>query len=485
MSLNCNELNVVLGELEMEESFIQEIIQPSYDMLWFRLIKHGTLQNIVICTKASVCRINSTTSRAPKNVKPLRFYEFLRSHVQGMRINSARQMGLDRIIKLDVSTWQERFYIYIRLWSGAANVIVTDEKGTILDCMYRRPKKNEVTGAAFIIEEKIPSSQEREEALKKFPIRDFGEIKDAWEDAHPSGSFDALSFNQKVDIFYTEYALTLSRESLLEQAEKWYNTNRSKMTSALEHLLQKQKEFEGADRLKHTGDLILAYAQDAKGSFLDCEDYESGQKVHIVLDKTKSAHENAALYYERYKKAISGMEDLAHDIELSRRNIQALDEEYNSIIKEKNVMKIEQLLRKDSTPKQKLQEKKHAGLHYEIDGWAIMVGRTSGENDDLLRHSVSGSDMWLHTRDYAGGYVFIKARKNKSVPLDILLYAGTLAVYHSKARKNGEADLYYTQVKHLRRAKNGPKGLVLPTQEKNLFVKLDPARLRRLDEAEK
>ena len=73
----------------------------------------------------------------------------------------------------------------------------------------------------------------------------------------------------------------------------------------------------------------------------------------------------------------------------------------------------------------------------------------------------------------------------KTVPLDILLYAGNLAVYHSKARRNGQADLYYTQVKYLRRAKNGPKGLVLPTQEKNLLVKIDEQRLRKLDELEK
>ena len=89
--------------------------------------------------------------------------------------------------------------------------------------------------------------------------------------------------------------------------------------------------------------------------------------------------------------------------------------------------------------------------------------------------------MWLHTRDYAGGYVFIKAQKNKTIPLEILLYAGNLAVYHSKARKNKQADLYYTQVKFLRRAKNGPKGLVLPTQEKNLCIKSDKNRLAKLD----
>jgi predicted ribosome quality control (RQC) complex YloA/Tae2 family protein len=178
------------------------------------------------------------------------------------------------------------------------------------------------------------------------------------------------------------------------------------------------------------------------------------------------------------------MEALEHDIALSRRNIAALDAEYQSVLKEKNVIKIEQMLRHDTTPKQKI-EKQFAGLHYEINGWTLIVGRTAAENDELLRHTVKGQDLWLHTRDYAGGYVFVKAKKGKTVPLDILLYAGNLAVYHSKARQNGQADLYYTQVKYLRRAKNGPKGLVIPTQEKNLLVKLDKDKLRTLDEYEK
>ena len=93
-----------------------------------------------------------------------------------------------------------------------------------------------------------------------------------------------------------------------------------------------------------------------------------------------------------------------------------------------------------------------------------------------------GSDWWLHVRDWQGGYVFIRNRPGKTVPLEILLYAGNLAVYWSKARKNGSADLYYTQVKHLRRAKDAPKGTVLPTNEKNLFIRLDEERLRRLEE---
>ena len=66
------------------------------------------------------------------------------------------------------------------------------------------------------------------------------------------------------------------------------------------------------------------------------------------------------------------------------------------------------------------------------------------------------------------------------MPLEVLLDAGNLAVHFSKARANGRAELYYTSVKYLRRSRNGPPGLVLPTQEKNLSVVVDQGRLQRL-----
>ncbi|MBQ2314741.1 MAG: DUF814 domain-containing protein [Treponema sp.] len=473
MSLNCNELNVIIQELDLPGSFIQEIVQPGFDTLVFRIIRKGALNTLLICTSAQACRLCWTKNRVTKNAKPLRFNEFLRSHVQGMRINSCEQLGLDRIVKMDVSTWQQRYFLYIRLWSGAANVIVTEEDGTILDCMYRRPKKGEVSGGKFIPQAAPVTEEAAAAALEKFPVRTFSEADG-----------QTLSFNEQIDRFYSEHAVTLSRESLLLQAEKWYNVKHSKMQGALERLLEKQRQFEGADSLRHTGDLILSYGAQANGDSLDCTDYDTGTSVHIRLDPKLSIQENAARYYDEYKKAASGMESLLHDIEMSRRAIAALDAEYQAMLAEKSVIKMEQMLRRDTTPRQKV-EKSHAGLHYEVDGWTLLVGRTANENDELLRHTVRGSDLWLHTRDFAGGYVFIKAQKNKTVPLDILLYAGNLAVYHSKARQNGKADLYYTQVKYLRRAKNGPKGLVLPTHEKNLFIKLEDEKLRRLDELEK
>ena len=76
--------------------------------------------------------------------------------------------------------------------------------------------------------------------------------------------------------------------------------------------------------------------------------------------------------------------------------------------------------------------------------------------------------------------MFIKVEKGKSVPLDVLLDAGNLALHFSKGKNSQRGDVYYTQVKYLRRAKEGPRGLVIPTQEKNLAVTREPARIKRL-----
>ena len=80
------------------------------------------------------------------------------------------------------------------------------------------------------------------------------------------------------------------------------------MENALEKLEAKKKTFDNAESLKHTADLILAFQSEIKDGVLDCTDYETGNKIHIKLDAKLSAHENANIYYEQYKKCLSGKE---------------------------------------------------------------------------------------------------------------------------------------------------------------------------------
>ena len=529
MSLNCNEINLILEELNLEGAFIQEIVQPGYDTLALYTYKEGTAKTVLICTAQNSVRLNETRRKITKNDKPLRFMEFLRARIKGCRINSVTQLGYERVIKMELSRLveenpksvakgtvhislvkkpmlskdeieaqngpeeiEENYILYIKLWNNAANVLLCDTDGTILEPMFRRPERGEVKDQKFVVEIR---EQSEDEVAIRFPVREWkghqaggvagvspaeGVAEDGKAGCSEGKTFP--SFNAYIDWWYSEHSDTLSRESLLEKAEKWYNQTRSKKEAALHNLEAKLESFKNADQLKHQGDLILSfgYLIDGNSNFLECEDYETGKTVRLMIDPKKSAQDNAAEYYKKYKKAVSGSEDLVHDIEIAKKQIEKLDAQYEEIKNEKNPVKIEQLLRRDTTPKQQ-QKKTHPGLDYTVNGWYILVGRDANENDELLRHHVRGDDLWLHVRDFPGGYVFIKARKGKTVPLDILLDAANLAVYYSKARNAGKTDLYYTHVKYLRRAKNGPKGLVLPTQEKNLCITPDKARLSRLD----
>lgn len=478
MSLNCNEINLTLFELNLEGAFIQDIVQPGFDTLALYTYKNSQAKTVLICTAQNSCRINETKKKIPKNEKPLRFMEFLKSKIKGSKIVSCKQLGFERVIKMELTHINDKFIMYIRLWANAGNVILCDEQGNILDSMFRRPNKDEITGGKYT-EPEIQSSSK-----KDFPIRDFSELKQEYNksDQAKYKKFEDLSFNEKLDFFYSEHAATLSRQALLEKAEKWFNEHHSKLVTALEKLQQKKQDFNNAYQKKHQGDLILSNAANIQigQNYLECTDYETEQLVRIKLNPKLSAFENAQLLYDSYKKEVSGLEQLETEIQLSKNKIARLEKEYNAIKNETNPVKIEQMLRKDTKPKQQ-EKKSHPGLDFNIDGWYILVGRDANENDELLRHYVRGSDMWFHTRDCPGGYVFVKHRAGKTIPLEIMLYAGNLAIYYSKARKNGKADLYYTQVKYLRRAKNGPKGLVIPTQEKNISITLDKKRLARLD----
>ena len=94
MSLNCNEINLILEELKLEGAFIQDIIQPGYDTLALYTYKEGCAKTVLVCTAQNSVRINETRRKITKNDKPLRFMEFLRAHIKGCRINFIEQIGV-------------------------------------------------------------------------------------------------------------------------------------------------------------------------------------------------------------------------------------------------------------------------------------------------------------------------------------------------------------------------------------------------------
>ena len=461
MSLNHKEIDLILSEIDIENSHLQKIKQPNFHTLYLEFYKPGGRFGIIVCLAPAKTRLHLSESAPASEIKLQRFVQFMRSRVRGGRVTSMKQVGSERIIRMEITRAGEELVLWFRLWSGAANIIAADTDGNVLDAFYRRPGRGEVSGGSFILPEPKPPK-------KEFSIREL-----------PGDG----SFNERICRLYASDDYEDELERLREKALKKISADHAKAYSTLARLEGKATNYEQYDTYKQTGDLLMSNLHLVKrgDKWLTVNNYYSdNEEIQIELDPTLSAEKNAESYYNRYRKAKSGIEKVEQDIANHRLIIRNLEADRERIEEEQDLSVLKDFI--NSIPKQVSKDVKETapGLSYRSGPYTILVGRSSSENDRLLRKWVRGNDIWLHTRDYPGGYVFIKTIKGKSVPLENLLDAGNLALFYSKGKNSGRGELYYTQVKYLRRAKDGPQGLVLPTQEKNLTITLDEERLSRM-----
>jgi predicted ribosome quality control (RQC) complex YloA/Tae2 family protein len=510
VSLNWKEIDLLLSELDLAGAKIERLLQPGFDSLVIGLYKDGRETDLLLSIAQGACRVHALTSRPPKPERPLRFQECLKSRLSGARVEAVTQLGTERILRFDISADRtedagsgstvykaigigarktksrretgsvlRHYRLYARLWSGAGNVLLVDEDGTIVDVMARRPKRGELSGEACRIEEDLNEASAgpvRSGPPKIFTVRDLPALE-----GRPGGG----SFNERIEALYAAQGGALSREALLEAARDRFAKRSAALESKIAELEARAAEFRDSERLRELGDILMANQGLAyEGKYLACEDFYRGGQIRIPVDPRLSIVDNARTFYERHRKAKSGLADVELELSGVRGSLERLRVELDGLEREADPFRLARALAKGgaSRPKESGAPRKrtYPGLSLERSGWTILIGRNAKENDELLRHHVRGSDLWLHARDWPGSYVFVKGRKDKSVPLEILLDAGTLAIYYSKGRQNGEGDLYYTLAKHLRRAKDGPKGTVLPSHEKNLAIKIDENRLKEL-----
>jgi predicted ribosome quality control (RQC) complex YloA/Tae2 family protein len=474
MSLNWKEIDTILGELRLEGSFIQKIRQPNYHSLLFDLYNpDGGRYRLLIELKPGECRMHSLSKDLPadRTGKLQRFAQLLRSRLQGSLITRASQLGGERIVKIEASHYGEITILYIRLWSNAANIIAADADDTIIDAFYRRPNKQEVSGAACELSTIADG---------KTPNPAHGNLREAYDGSQ--------SFNAFIESAYETETQSVALNEKLDELRELVSERRRRLNQLIDNKRRELVSAGSLEQLKDTADNLAASAHliQPGSQWVEIPDYaHGGEPVAVKLDAKLNGWENVEAYYEAYSKAKRTAEHLQEDIKAAQRDLEHLDHEYTRVLSAHGELEeqrnLAQKLLHHLRPRSGSKDTSSTpGLSFHSGAFTILVGRTAKENDQLLRSYTRGNDYWLHTRDYPGGYVFIKYIAGKSVPLETLLDAGNLALYFSKARSNGRADLYYTQVKHLRRAKGATYGTVLPTHEKNLAVELDRNRIERL-----
>ncbi len=467
-SLNYREINLLLAETDVVGATVREIHQPRPEELVLVLSRDGRRRALLFCLSQKACRFHFLSRPFQKSPVRQRFESFLVARARDSVISAIEHVAEERIIKLTLERGGRKSFLWVRLWSSAPNVIFTDESGAIGDAMYRRPGKGEVSGGRYDPEEDFRRSPPGPKDPERFPVRDFGGDPRA-------------SLHERVEAAFREATEAAVDTDVRDRLLNKLSVEENRLLSSLAATEKWLAENIDVERTREYGDLIMAAVSEIRQGdewFRGRDFFHDDAPIEIRLDKNMTPAQNAGNYYRRYKKTKAARERAASEKAELLQRLHTIRKRIAEAAGA-DAARVEELAARAFAVKARETGKDVPGLAFQSGEFAIYVGRTAKENDELYRRHVRGNDYWLHTRDFPGASVFIKSRKAKSVPLDVLLDAGNLALFYSKAKNSARADLYYTQVKYLKKAGAKP-GLFLPSHEKNLTVRLDPERISRL-----
>ena len=464
MPLNWKEIGLILEEADLTGSKIQNVIQSSFHSVTWLLYsrekgRFGFYSEVG--TPDARIHLLSQGASISKTKKLQRFEQFARKNLEGSVIVSSTQLPFDRVVVWELENHGRKMKIFIRLYSGnGANIIVTDSENRILDLLLRRPGRDETSGELLIQEERTSDPG-------VYEIRPY------------EGSFNSFIENS-----CTRIQEQSQYESLVKSAGILIEHEKERIRSSIRSLEKTIEENSSFEDFRYIADLLSANTFNFKrgDSSVTLNDYSKGTSITIALNPSLTPGDNTAHYYEKYRKAKGSWENAKTEKEKLEKELSYSESAFEKLLTpsdniESDIRRIKAFLDRTSDNQKTGPD---VGLRCTSGGFELLIGRNAKENDELLRHCVKGSDLWFHTRDFPGGYVFVKFRKDKTVPLEVMLDAANIAVLFSKGRNNKKVDLYYTQVKYLRRVKDGKKGLVIPSQEKNLTIEPDESRVKKL-----
>lgn len=464
MSLNYKEIDLILDELALTSSRIDKINQPDRYSLYVEIYGSGRKQKLLIGLHHGAVRISRCDEKPEMPDRPPRFAQLLRARILGGRILSARQPGGERIMRWEISTREQVYNLWIRLWSGNPNIILTGDDMRIVDVLFRKPDYGEIPGEIYNPDFEAMSS----ERIK--PERSI----------RPYKGFD--DFNSYVDSAYNRpddsASLERSKTKLLADLSK----RRKSLQLMEQRLLNRKEDYCRSGEFKLYGELVQnnLFRLSRGETLLETENY-SGERISIPLKAELSPSENSERYFKKYRKYRKGLIMVSKELDELHIQYDELDSIVQQIEECRSMEDLERLAPEQAkSSSAKPGAPKLPGLRFRSGSYEILVGRNSRENDELLRKYARGNDLWLHVRQFPGGFVIIKCLKGKTVPLETLLDGANLALLYSRGKKGASADVHYTEVKNLRRMKGGSPGQVIVNHDKNLHVVYDEKRISRL-----
>lgn len=345
--------------------------------LLFTLRTQQGNQKLMISLHSVYNRINITKESYTTLETPGNFVMLLRKQIDGGIIRSMTQIGLDRILHMEIEARNEMGdihtkHFYIELMGKYANVILVDEEMRIIDALKRIPpfENNSRTihpGAMYTLPAPHTGKQDPyhydqidfEESFTK-QFHGFSPLlsKEVQFRIHHGECFDDImkQIKDSTSLFihdiddtmffhciplthlsehYREYPLMKGMDVLFYHKEEKVRIKQQsgdlfkackkelrKNEAKLPKLRQSLKEAMDCEQYREYGDLLFAYMNTIqKEKIITLPSFETGEDVSIPIDMRFDLKTNANKYYQKYHKCKRAQSILQEQIELCEKEI--------------------------------------------------------------------------------------------------------------------------------------------------------------------
>ena len=521
---------------------IQKINQPFEQELVLQIRSNRKSHKLLLSAHSVFGRVQLTETTFENPAIPNTFIMVMRKYLQGAVIEAIQQVENDRILEISVSNKNEigdsvAVTLVIEIMGKHSNIILLDKaSGKIIEAIkhvgfsqnsyrtilpgstYVAPPQTGSLNPFTMGDEKLFQILQTEEIEPKRLQQIFQglgrdtatELSDRLtadklktfraffaSPTQPSlteKSFSALLFSDSktqmstlselLDTFYKDKAerdrVNQQASELIRRVENELEKNRKKLGKQEEELLA----TENAEEFRQKGELLTTFLHQVPNDQdkVELDNYYTGEKIIIALDKALTPNQNAQRYFKRYQKLKEAVKHLTSLIEETRTTILYLESVETALAQASltEIAEIREELIQTGFIRRRQREKIHKRQKPEkylaTDGQTIiLVGRNNLQNDELTFKMAKKDELWFHAKDIPGSHVVITGnlQPNDEVKTD----AAELAAYFSKARLSNLVQVDMIKIKKLNKPTGGKPGFVTYTGQKTLRVTPDADKI--------
>lgn len=452
--MDVSTLATVVGDLSarLAGARVDKIYQPAAELFVLRLWTGSANLKLLISAAAQDSRLTLTEESFANPFTPPRFCQLLRARLS--RVISVTQVNADRIVRIECSGPKGICLLMVELTGRSSNLVLVDEAGMVIDAL----KRSRGAQVRTILAGKRYQLPEKSESLNRPTAAGTDKI---------SGAAVPKDLKFKLNQVLHKEMKRLKRR--LENIEREFS---------------KQQDFD-CDR--QSGDLILANIGliekgQAEASLVNYY-RQPAVEERVMLDPLLTPQQNAQRYFKKYKKARSGLEHSRRrkdeteaeinwlaDIEFQLASTcePALVAEIASELKQAGLLKeqLNRLPRESGAGKKKLYNETLSP-----NGFNVLWGTSSRQNDALSTKFLKKGDLWFHAHRYPGSHVVIKANPELGGFAEAdLTFAAALAAARSKAQGASKVEVMVAEAGAVRKPPGARPGMVTVRKFKSLVV---------------